>query len=731
MRNAHGNVTLKSMSDAGTPQGPQQARQARQQPATRLVRAQIESLPETVHDSTGAQRIRGEVVGTRDGITRIRTREGEVRLRLPQAQRLSPGRAVEIEVSSGNAREQAIIRLQSRRVQLEASLSRQGRPLPQTSSAEVPPRDAAVRSDTARARDTQPERQRIQLSRELARSLSRARQASLGGRAQNLTSGQPVRLIALDTQQSAKFLRQLPQPLQIRLGAAQLAALTDSLQSATNNSSNLQSSSQATSARLVPRIGALIAALQAGTLQGTVTQTQQPTSLLSAPLPGQGQIGTAANLTFTNARTVAQSLVPAGAGSIVSLTAAGGALSTSATSVFQPGAPTSAQPGTGRIDAQFLSQPRLNVTLKSAGQQPIISLSAGAQANVATGAGSARLGPPSAHQLINTQIGATTGFTPQSGALTGQVIGQMQNGLPVLQLNLPGTNAQHQLFTLQFNAGNFGPGAQASFTAAGVSGSAGAQTGIQVGAQTSLLGLSTGQLINLPVSTGTSALFTAAGDGAAGLNLADDLGEAIQTLQSSGNTQMARTVQGLIPNAANTQQLGPAAMLFVAAARGGDLSNWLGNNSIEMLRRAGRGDLASRLTGATGNITGAGGATDAAGGEWRSLQLPVAWQEEIHTIRLHYRHPGQGDEQDNSDANDKQTRFVFDLHLSRMGAVQLDGFFKEKRLDLVVRTEERLSGDMRQQIRYNYTNALEAAGLHGELRFQNAPGSWVVFRGRT
>jgi hypothetical protein len=38
---------------------------------------------------------------------------------------------------------------------------------------------------------------------------------------------------------------------------------------------------------------------------------------------------------------------------------------------------------------------------------------------------------------------------------------------------------------------------------------------------------------------------------------------------------------------------------------------------------------------------------------------------------------------------------------------------------------------MRQHIRYNYTNALEAAGLHGELRFQNSPASWVVFQDST
>ena len=62
-----------------------------------------------------------------------------------------------------------------------------------------------------------------------------------------------------------------------------------------------------------------------------------------------------------------------------------------------------------------------------------------------------------------------------------------------------------------------------------------------------------------------------------------------------------------------------------------------------------------------------------------------------------------------------------------MGRFQLDGLVHqgEKRMDLIVRTENRLPGGVEDGIRNIFQNAAEVTGLKGGIVFQAAPANFV------
>ena len=71
------------------------------------------------------------------------------------------------------------------------------------------------------------------------------------------------------------------------------------------------------------------------------------------------------------------------------------------------------------------------------------------------------------------------------------------------------------------------------------------------------------------------------------------------------------------------------------------------------------------------------------------------------------------------------TRFIFDLNLTRLGDVQLDGLMKSRRLDLILRTGTMFSHSMQTAMREKYQNVLELGNLTGDLVFQNRMDQWV------
>jgi hypothetical protein len=197
------------------------------------------------------------------------------------------------------------------------------------------------------------------------------------------------------------------------------------------------------------------------------------------------------------------------------------------------------------------------------------------------------------------------------------------------------------------------------------------------------------------------------------------LDDIYQTLLQAA-PELAQAMARTVPSPASPGQMGAAALLFVAAARSGNLDGWLGESKMEALQKIGKGGFLSRLNQDAGNILRAN--ADAPSGEWRSYPLPLLWQNEIARVMLHIKHdpPQSGKEE-----QEGSTRFVMDLDLTRMGEVQLDGLLRGKRLDLIVRTQLPVSLSMQDALRKAYADALQDTDIYGDIAFQGDFKGWM------
>jgi hypothetical protein len=301
-------------------------------------------------------------------------------------------------------------------------------------------------------------------------------------------------------------------------------------------------------------------------------------------------------------------------------------------------------------------------------------------------------------------IPATTNFAPPlisnnpAPAVTAQVTGFTPQNLPLVTVQWPGTKIP-QSFVLQGTPNN-----------------------LQLGSQLQLIPKTTPQIINTIATNPAGALKTTFTNPLFQGFQWPALDDLILTLQQS-NPQLATSLVRTLPNAGNPGQIATNAMAFIAAVRSGDIAGWLGNQKTDALRQIGKSDILNSLTQSGRAGAPAPTAEVAPMGEWRAVPLPMFWEGEIHKITLYTRRE-DGDEKKKENQGG-QTRFVFDLSLSRMGDIQLDGLLRDKRLDLVVRAQNGFSLPMQQTMRQAYSGALENTELTGELNFQGSTKNWV------
>ncbi len=311
-----------------------------------------------------------------------------------------------------------------------------------------------------------------------------------------------------------------------------------------------------------------------------------------------------------------------------------------------------------------------------------------------------QINPPNAvltpPQNTTQPLPAATVFTPSiisnnpATNITAQVTGFTAQGLPLVTTQWPGSSLP-QSFILQHNSSNLSIGSQLQVT---------------------LKAPPTPQL--LPAQSVSNPLLRGFQWPAI-----DDLYNGLLQISPQAATSLTRS----LPTPGNALQIAPAAMMFIAAVKSGDIGQWLGQNKIDLLQRAGRDNLLSRLTQSETAATRAPAGETSASSDWRAVPLPMFWEGEIHKITLYTRNENENQQQ--QDNQNGQTRFIFDLSLSRMGDVQLDGLLRDQRLDLVIRTHHAFSEPMQQTMRQAYTSALDHTDLRGDLNFQGSTKNWV------
>jgi hypothetical protein len=191
------------------------------------------------------------------------------------------------------------------------------------------------------------------------------------------------------------------------------------------------------------------------------------------------------------------------------------------------------------------------------------------------------------------------------------------------------------------------------------------------------------------------------------------LREAIAALRSGDGALATSLSRSALP------QIGPrmsTGMLFVLSAIfSGDMRRVFNDDALRSLARSGP-DLVSRLGADLGSLQQS--ATDTAGQDWRVYLLPLLTDSGLERLRLLVRDQGSDDAETEDDGT---VRFLVEVTMSRLGALQFDGKAGSKSLDLVVRTERSLPGGMQNDIRRIFENALAAMTFSGTLLFQTAP----------
>lgn len=204
--------------------------------------------------------------------------------------------------------------------------------------------------------------------------------------------------------------------------------------------------------------------------------------------------------------------------------------------------------------------------------------------------------------------------------------------------------------------------------------------------------------------------------------------ETLDLLSPAGmpSPTAAQSFANILPSPAAPAQMPAAILFFMAAIGAGDLPGWIGEKALTALRREGSkgSDLIQRLTRDIAGLTRM--MDEPVTQDWKGMAIPMLWQNEITKINLFYRHQDNEKENDRDEQGDRSTRFLFDLHLNRIGPLQLDGFMKAKRLDLIVRSQTPFSHAMQSDMRRLYLDTLGKGHLTGELGFQNRLDQWVT-----
>jgi len=172
----------------------------------------------------------------------------------------------------------------------------------------------------------------------------------------------------------------------------------------------------------------------------------------------------------------------------------------------------------------------------------------------------------------------------------------------------------------------------------------------------------------------------------------------------------------------------PGALLFLLSAfKQGNVRDWLGDNTVDILANAGKSDVVRSLS---KELSAAGQpAQDAVVGEWRTYPIPLYAGQQFQSLTL-YVHSDRDARKDKAQnaAGAGKIRFVIDMRMSKLGAMQIDGFVQKKKLDMILRSENVLPEGLHRELRQGYIKALDAVGYTGTLNFQVGRHHWMVMQ---
>ncbi len=203
------------------------------------------------------------------------------------------------------------------------------------------------------------------------------------------------------------------------------------------------------------------------------------------------------------------------------------------------------------------------------------------------------------------------------------------------------------------------------------------------------------------------------------------LQQALQTLTPAQEETAvaAALLRNTLPTP--TQRLVPTALFFLAALRTGDIKNWLGENTLRLIEKTAEKGTADALASDFGRMSAQ--SKTALPGGWRAISIPLRNEEQISQMQFYVRRQDEREQKGELPIGAKPAmRFILDMIFSRLGPLQLDGYIHKKAFDMVLRTEEALPLDMRQELMKRFAQGLAQVDMQGGLAFQTRKQGWMV-----
>lgn len=191
------------------------------------------------------------------------------------------------------------------------------------------------------------------------------------------------------------------------------------------------------------------------------------------------------------------------------------------------------------------------------------------------------------------------------------------------------------------------------------------------------------------------------------------LKEIFELLRTRGMVELESTILEKIPQ--NNEKLLSNIMSFVKAVRSGKPEHWLGTETLNRLKAAGT-DGAEVLE----KLNNAVNAQVQENSGWKIINIPFYGDDIFNRIRVAVKKM-EDEEQQQQEKRRKEksaVRFVVDTSFSVLGAFQLDGFsfVKDKRFDLIVRTEKDMPRDFCSEMMRLFQKSLQDVGYSGNMK---------------
>lgn len=215
--------------------------------------------------------------------------------------------------------------------------------------------------------------------------------------------------------------------------------------------------------------------------------------------------------------------------------------------------------------------------------------------------------------------------------------------------------------------------------------------------------------------------------------------EALQTTLETDFPTLLNSFQNLLPTPSSGQPRQVSTMMFFfmnALQLNAGVAPWLGTPFMNALKaQQGNNSALNRLIGNL-DIDISNGSSrvreSVSGAEFQRFTLPIQTpDQQIQPIFLYLKPYSEDQNQSDKESlkNTKkaeEVRFLVDLKLSRLGAVQVDGLFKSKNMHMILKLEKSLPQPKMIEMQERYETVLGSLGLEGGLRFQSTE-NWIYF----